>query len=68
MTIRRSLPSITAYFILVLLGLFFLVPLLWPGELWSVGLLRDAVRTACCGALHAGVALLCAWGQRGLKG
>src|SRR5258708_22531745 len=30
MTIRRSLTSISAYVILVLLGLFFLVPLLWP--------------------------------------
>lgn len=30
MTIRRSLISISAYVILVILGLFFLVPLLWP--------------------------------------
>ncbi|HEX6482087.1 MAG TPA: carbohydrate ABC transporter permease [Ktedonobacteraceae bacterium] len=30
MTIRRGLTSATAYLILVLLGLFFLVPLLWP--------------------------------------
>jgi multiple sugar transport system permease protein len=30
MTIRRSLTSVSAYVILVLLGLFFLVPLLWP--------------------------------------
>jgi multiple sugar transport system permease protein len=30
MTNRRSLTSISAYVILVLLGLFFLVPLLWP--------------------------------------
>src|SRR5580704_1558495 len=30
MIIRRRLPSISAYLILVLLGLFFRVPLLWP--------------------------------------
>lgn len=30
MTIRRGLTSTSAYLILVLLGLFFLVPLLWP--------------------------------------
>lgn len=30
MIIRRRLPSISSYFILVILGLFFLVPLLWP--------------------------------------
>jgi multiple sugar transport system permease protein len=30
MTNRHGLTSISAYFILVLLGLFFLVPLLWP--------------------------------------
>lgn len=30
MTIRRGLPSISAYLILALLGLFFLVPILWP--------------------------------------
>jgi multiple sugar transport system permease protein len=30
MTIRRALTSTSAYLILVLLGLFFLVPLLWP--------------------------------------
>ena len=30
MSIRRPLTSISAYLILVLLGLFFLVPLLWP--------------------------------------
>src|SRR5207245_11622467 len=30
MTNHRGLTSISAYFILVLLGLFFLVPLLWP--------------------------------------
>ena len=30
MTIRRALTSTSAYLILVILGLFFLVPLLWP--------------------------------------
>ena len=30
MTIRRGLTSLSAYVILVILGLFFLVPLLWP--------------------------------------
>src|SRR5260370_7512406 len=30
MTMRRGLTSISAYVILVILGLFFLVPLLWP--------------------------------------
>src|SRR2546428_9124248 len=30
MTIRRGLTSTSAYVILVILGLFFLVPLLWP--------------------------------------
>src|SRR6266849_5448081 len=30
MTMRRGLTSVSAYLILVLLGLFFLVPLLWP--------------------------------------
>src|SRR5947209_3506733 len=30
MTTRRGLTSTTAYLLLVLLGLFFLVPLLWP--------------------------------------
>src|SRR5439155_8892977 len=30
MSIRRSLASISVYVLLVLLGLFFLVPLLWP--------------------------------------
>ena len=30
MSIRRSLTSISVYVILVILGLFFLVPLLWP--------------------------------------
>src|SRR5215469_16870788 len=30
MIIRRGLTSASAYFILVLIGLFFLVPLLWP--------------------------------------
>src|SRR5215472_1390931 len=30
MTIRRGLTSTSAYFILLILGLFFLVPLLWP--------------------------------------
>ena len=30
MIIRRRLPSISSYFILVIFGLFFLVPLLWP--------------------------------------
>jgi multiple sugar transport system permease protein len=30
MIVRRSLPSISSYVILVILGIFFLVPLLWP--------------------------------------
>src|SRR6266516_6535867 len=30
MSIRRSLTSISVYVLLVILGLFFLVPLLWP--------------------------------------
>src|SRR5437588_12920618 len=30
MSIRRSLTSISVYVILVIFGLFFLVPLLWP--------------------------------------
>src|SRR6266567_3085823 len=30
MTIRRSMTSLSVYVILVIFGLFFLVPLLWP--------------------------------------